>query len=183
MTVQGPERNINQTECHTGGSRTQKRRWWTPGGPGCGDSENSQTIPATTSTAPGTQTTVRRWRTNGTRRNQHSPGTPTTRLRECGNDTSRSTGRSGQQNAAIRRNTRREDRVTVQGPVKRQRPDGMSHRGGGTDARPCEGLEKWASGAGPFVLCNNGRRRRNTHFRPKQFFPPKDFPHKCVSSQ
>ena len=25
---------------------------------------------------------------------------------------------------------RREDRVTVQGPVKKQQPDGMSHRGG-----------------------------------------------------
>ena len=30
---------------------------------------------------------------------------------------------------------RREDRVTVQGPVKKQRPDGMSHRGG-THLRP-----------------------------------------------
>ena len=36
-----------------------------------------------------------------------------------------------QQNAATRRNTRREERVTVQGPVKKQQPDGMSHRGGG----------------------------------------------------
>ena len=26
---------------------------------------------------------------------------------------------------------RREERVTVQGPVKKQQPDGMSHRGGG----------------------------------------------------
>ena len=49
---------------------------------------------------------------------------------ERGNDTSRSTGRSGRQNAATRRNMRRE-RVTVQGPVKKQQPDGMSHRGGG----------------------------------------------------
>ena len=30
-----------------------------------------------------------------------------------------------------RRNMRRDERVTVQGPVKEQRPDGMSHRGGG----------------------------------------------------
>ena len=60
---------------------------------------------------------------------QHSPSTPTTGLRECGNDTSRNTGRSGRQNAATRRNTRREERVTVQGPVKKQQPDGMSHRG------------------------------------------------------
>ena len=50
---------------------------------------------------------------------------------ERGNDTSRSTGRSGRQKAATRRNMRREERVTVQGPVKEQQPDGMSHRGGG----------------------------------------------------
>ena len=61
---------------------------------------------------------------------QHSPNTPTTGLRERGNDTSKSTGRSGRQNAATRRNMRREERVTVQGPVKEQQPDGMSHRGG-----------------------------------------------------
>ena len=48
-----------------------------------------------------------------------------------GNDTSRSTGRSGQQKAATRRNMRREERVTVQGPVKEQQPDGMSPGGGG----------------------------------------------------
>ena len=30
---------------------------------------------------------------------------------------------------ATRRNMRREERVTVQGPVKEQQPDGMSHRG------------------------------------------------------
>ena len=59
----------------------------------------------------------------------HSPGTPTTGLCERGNDTSRSTGRSGRQKAATRHNMRREERVTVQGPVKKQQPDGMSHRG------------------------------------------------------
>ena len=52
-------------------------------------------------------------------------------LRERGNDTSQSTGRSGRQNAATPRNMRREERVTVQGPVKEQQPDGMSHGGGG----------------------------------------------------
>ena len=46
-----------------------------------------------------------------------------------GNDTSKSTGSSGRQKAATRRNMRREERVTVQGPVKEQQPDGMSHRG------------------------------------------------------
>ena len=60
---------------------------------------------------------------------QHSSNTPTTGLRERGNDTSKSTGRSVRQKAATRRNMRREKRVTVQGPVKEQQPDGMSHRG------------------------------------------------------
>ena len=71
----------------------------------------------------------------------YSPNTPTTGLRERGNDTSRSTGRSGRQNAATRRNMRREERVTVQGPVKEQQPDGMSHGGCGRrgEERPEEG--------------------------------------------
>ena len=38
-------------------------------------------------------------------RNQHSPGTPTTGIRKRRNDTSRSTGRRSQQNAATRRST------------------------------------------------------------------------------
>ena len=70
-----------------------------------------------------------------------APAHQTTGLRERGNDTSRSTGRSGRQNAATRRNMRRDDRVTVQGPVKRQQPDGMSHGGcpsPGTHLRPAE---------------------------------------------
>ena len=48
-------------------------------------------------------------------------------LRERGNDTSRSTGSSGRQNAATRRNMRREERVTVQGPVKEQQPAQPRH--------------------------------------------------------
>ena len=59
-----------------------------------------------------------------------APAHQTTGLRERGNDTSRSTS-SGRQKAATRRNMRREERVTVQGPVKKQQPDGMSRRGGG----------------------------------------------------
>ena len=54
-----------------------------------------------------------------------------TGLRERGNETSKSTGRSGRQKAVTRRNMQREERVTVQGPVKEQQPDGMSHRGEG----------------------------------------------------
>ena len=53
-------------------------------------------------------------------------------LQERGNDTSGSIGRSGRQNAATRRNMRRDERVTVQGPVKEQQRDGLSHGGGGT---------------------------------------------------
>ena len=62
---------------------------------------------------------------------QHSPGTPTTGLCERGNDTRRSTGRSGRQNAATRRNMRRDERVTVQGPVKEQHNPTECHTGGG----------------------------------------------------
>ena len=51
---------------------------------------------------------------------QHSPSTPTTGLHERGNDTGRSTVRSGRQKAATQRNMRRAERVTVQGPVKKQ---------------------------------------------------------------
>ena len=73
-----------------------------------------------------------RRRANGTPCHiQHSPNTPTTGLCERGNDTSKSTGRSGRQKAATQRSTRREERGTVQGPVKEQQPDRMSHRGGG----------------------------------------------------
>ena len=39
-------------------------------------------------------------------------------------------GGGGAPKVATRRNMRREERVTVQGPVKEQQPDGMSHRGG-----------------------------------------------------
>ena len=82
-------------------------------------------------------------RANGTSRHiQHSPGTPTTGLRERGNDTSGNAGRSGRQNAATRRNMRRDERVTVQGPVKKQQPDGMSHRG---SMEPKTGNGGWLS--------------------------------------
>ena len=80
---------------------------------------------------------------------QHSPGTPTTGLHERGNDTSRSTGRSGRQKAATRRNMRREERVTVQAPVKKQQPDGMLHMGrmGGREGRSRFGAPAYPSGA------------------------------------
>ena len=115
--------------------RGERGRLRTACGQRCVDSNNSQTTPATTSTssirqllgAADTQTAHQR-------HIQHSPNTPTTGLHKRGNDTSKSTGRSGRQNAATRRNMRREERVTVQGPVKEQQPDGMSHGGGGGQA-------------------------------------------------
>ena len=98
-------------------------------------------------------------RTNGTSRHiQHSPNTPTTGFRERGNDTGRSTGRSGRQNAATRRNMRREERVTVQGPVKEQQPDGMSHRGAPS---PLQGAQPMPSHCPP-----NGKRQLQWHLQP-----------------
>ena len=41
----------------------------------------------------------------------------------------RNTGRSCRQNAVTGRSTRWEERVSVQGPVKKSQADGMSHRG------------------------------------------------------
>ena len=85
--------------------------------------------------------------------NQHSPGTPTTALRERGNDTSRSTGGSSRQNAATRRSMRREGRVTVQGPVKKQQPDGMSHRGGGGNPKAAQPSPKDTKGGPHLQAC------------------------------
>ena len=99
---------------------------------GRGGGAGPQTAPAATSTAPAHQTTG---------------------LRERGNDTSRSTGRSGRQNAATRRNMRREERVTVQGPVKEQQPDGMSH-----------GLEGGLAGTPLLLWSLYGPRRRAENF-------------------
>ena len=105
---------------------------------------------------------------NDPRNNQHNPRdanywAPLTRTRHpprpaqprhtndgAPNDTSGSTGRSGRQNAATRRNMRREERVTVQGPVKKQPPDGMSHGGGGV-----------LSGAGPIRRQTEPQRVRS----------------------
>ena len=46
------------------------------------------------------------------------------------NTTSRSAGRSGRQKTAPQCSMRREERVTIQGLVKKQQTDGMSHRTG-----------------------------------------------------
>ena len=63
---------------------------------------NAQTAPATSSTAPA-----------------HQP---------LGSANAETTP-AGAPAAATRRNMRREERVTVQGPEKKQRPDGMAHGG------------------------------------------------------
>ena len=74
---------------------------------------------------------------------------------------------------------RREERVTVQGPVKEQQPDGMSHRGGGDmDARRRRGgggLEKWGSVSGPLFCVRTDVGAKGTGTQkvgPKKFFPP-----------
>ena len=59
--------------------------------------------------------------------------------------------RSGRQNAATRRNMRREERVTVRGPVKRQQPDGMPH-GAKADFLPLEWPIKKIAPLAPAVV-------------------------------
>ena len=91
------------------------------------DSRNSHTTPATTSTTPIYQL-LGAANANGTY--CRIPSTPTTVLRERGDDTSRSTSRSGRQKSEkIRQNMRREERVSVRVRVKKQQPDRMSLRG------------------------------------------------------
>ena len=105
-------------------------RLWTACGQRRVDSRNSQTTPPTTSTS-----SIRKLLGAADVQTAHpaasstAPTHQTTGLCERGNDTSKSTGRSGRQKVATRRNMRREERVTVQGPVKEQQRDGMSHRG------------------------------------------------------
>ena len=67
-------------------------------------------------------TPVRRKREAAALRQQQPQNDPHTNQPRC----------SGRQNAATRRSTQSEERVTVQGPVKKQQPDGMPHRGGCT---------------------------------------------------
>ena len=112
---------------HLGLTNTETQRSRTACGQRRVDSKNSQTTPATTSTFSIHQLLGA---ADAQRAHiQHSSNTPTTGLRERGNNTSKSTSRSGRQKAATRRNMRREERVTVRGPVKEQQPNGMSHRG------------------------------------------------------
>ena len=59
-----------------------------------------------------------------------TPRAPTTGPRCRSNDTTRNTGRSDRQNAAIRHGTRRDERVTAQGPVKKLRNPTEYQKGG-----------------------------------------------------
>ena len=122
-TARGGTRHLGLT--HT---ETQRGRLRTACGQRRVDSKNSQTTPHQQPAHPQYAQLLGAACANGTPCHiQHSPNTPTTGLRERRNDTSKSTGR---QKAATRRNMRREERVTVQGPIKERQPDGMSHMGG-----------------------------------------------------
>ena len=153
-------------------AETQRDRLWTACGQRRVDGKNSQTTPATTSTTPIRQLLGAADAQNGTPRHiQHSPGTPTTGLRERGNDTSRSTGRSGRQNTATRRNMRREERVTVQGPVKEQ-PEGMSHRGDADGHRRLRRERVQGKGKGQWREANRRRPLQTALHRGRHAIPP-----------
>ena len=92
-------------------------------------SKNSQTTPATTTT-----TAVRQFL--GTANAQTAPAATNTAPahQPLGTANAQTTPAGAQpaatdKTATTRRNMRREEWVTVQGPVKKQQPDGMSHRG------------------------------------------------------
>ena len=88
-------------------TETRRGRGWTTGTRRGLGSKTPRTTPATTSTTP-------------------SP--PTTGLRQRGNDATRNTGRSARLKAVTRRSTRREERVTVQGPVEGPKPDSTGRK-------------------------------------------------------
>ena len=114
-------------------AETQQGRLWTACGQRRVDGKKSQTTLATTSTSsirqllgaadaqtadPATSSTAPAHQRLGSANAETTPA--------------RAPAAACRQKAATRRNMRREERVTVQGPVKEQQPDGMSHRGGGT---------------------------------------------------
>ena len=134
-------------------TETQRGRLRTACGLRRVDSTNSQTTPATTrntarQVADGlrTEVCVQQKQSNNPHNNQHNPQyanyrAPLTRKRHIPpppaqpqhtNHWAPRTRKRHQpehQKAATRRNMRREERATVQGPVKKQQPNGMSHRG------------------------------------------------------
>ena len=73
--------------------------------------------------------TRQRLRTNGTCRTIICPSTPPTGQCKRADDTSRSKGHSGRENATTRCSMKAGRGVIVQGPVKKHQPDQMSHMG------------------------------------------------------
>ena len=109
---------------------TQRGRLWTACGQRHVDGKNSQTTPATTST-----TSIRQLLGAADTQTAHhatSSTAPTHQLLGSANaetTPARALAAAADRKQRKRRNMRREEQVTVQGPVKKQ-PDGMSHRGG-----------------------------------------------------
>ena len=129
---------------HLGRTETQRGRLWTACGQRCVESKNSQTTPATTSTssirqllgAADAQTAHHAtFSTAPTHQLLGSANAETTPARAPA-------AAADRMQKAARRNMRREEWVTVHGPVKKQQPDGMSHRG-------------WAGGGCPPGTCFN----------------------------
>ena len=81
-----------------------------------------------------------------------APSTLTPEFRCCGKEDTRSTGRSGRRDAWTRRNTQRDEQVTVQGLVKKLQPDGLSHGGGGGG---------WQGLCSDYYMAPSGSRRHN----------------------
>ena len=105
----------------------QRGRLWTACGQRRVDNKNSQTTPATTSTS-----SIRQLFGAADAQTAHHPTSSTAPTHQpLGSVNAETTPARAPAAAADRkqRNMRREERVTVQGPVKKQQPDGMSHRG------------------------------------------------------
>ena len=111
-------------------TETQRGRLWTACGQRRVDSKNSQTTPAATSTTSirqllgATDAQTAHHATSSTAPAHQPLGSANAEMTPA-----RAPARSGRQKAATRRNMRREERVTVQGPVEKQQTDGMSQRG------------------------------------------------------
>ena len=96
------------------------------------DSKNSQTTPTTTSTAP-----VHQLLGAADAQTAHPATSSTAPAHQPLRSANAETTPAGAPAAAAVRTQRPDatcegdERVTVQGPVKKQRPDGMSHGGGG----------------------------------------------------
>ena len=125
----------------------QRGRLWTACGQRRVDGKNSQTTPATTSTS-----SIRQLLGAADAQTAHHATfstAPTHQLLGSANaETTPAAAADRKQQPDA--NMRREERVTVQGPVKEQQPDGMAHRGGTRQIAVCRHV--WLSrhaGHGP----------------------------------